>query len=97
MLEHERSLLHRLTGQLLAEFKKSGRFAEVLAVRSYDRRRRALVAAPAQVPDENVVTVVTDAFRAADSLDAPMRPASDMAEMDRERDAAPVTSVHFCR
>jgi hypothetical protein len=72
------TVLHRLTGQLLAEFRKSGRFAEVVGVRSYERRRTA--AAP--------VADWTDAFRTADSLDAPMRPAADMAVMDRDREAA---------
>lgn len=72
------TVLHRLTGQLLAEFKKSGRFAEVVAVRSYERRRTAT--AP--------VAEATDAFRTADSLEAPMRPAADMAAMDRAREAA---------
>jgi hypothetical protein len=72
------TVLHRLTAQLLAEFKKGGRFAEVVVVRAYDRRTTTL--AP--------VVEVDDAFRTADSLDAPMRPAADMAAMDRDRDAA---------
>lgn len=77
------TILHRLTGQLLAEFKKSGRFAEVVAVRSYERRRTAAVP----------VLETTDAFRTADSLDAPMRPAADMAAMDRAREAAAIDST----
>jgi len=72
------TVLHRLTAQLLAEFRKSGRFAEVEAVRSYERRR---------TPTASVVEEA-DAFRTPDSLDAPMRPAADMVEMDRERQAA---------
>lgn len=72
------TVLHRLTAQLLAEFRKNGRFAEVLIVHSYDRRRPT----PATVAEANAT------FRAADSLDAAMRPAADMAAMDRDRDAA---------
>jgi hypothetical protein len=71
------TVLHRLTAQLLEEFKKGGRFAEVVVVRSYERR--PMLSAP---------VVVDDAFRAADRLDAPMRPAADMAAMDRDREAA---------
>jgi hypothetical protein len=72
------TVLYRLTGQLLAEFRKSGRFAEVMAVHSYERRRTPTM----PVADGG------DAFRSADSLDAPMRPAADMAAMDRDRVAA---------
>jgi hypothetical protein len=72
------SVLRRLTGQLLAEFRKSRRFAQVVTVRSYERPR----------PTTAAVAEVTDAFRSADRLDAPMRPATDMAAMDHDRDAA---------
>jgi hypothetical protein len=72
------TVLHRLTAQLLAEFRKGGRFAEVAVVRSYERRRTATLA----IPEES------ETFRTADSLDAPMRPAADMAAMDRARETA---------
>jgi hypothetical protein len=72
------TVLHRLTEHLLAEFRKSGRFAEVVAVHAYERRRTSTM----PVADGG------DAFRSADSLDAPMRPAADMAAMDRDRAAA---------
>lgn len=73
------TVLHRLTAALLAGFRKSGRFAEVVAVHSYERRRTAT---------PSPVAGATDAFRTADSLDAPMRQAADMALMDRAREAA---------
>ena len=72
------AVLHRLTGQLLAEFTKSGRFADVVAVRSYERPPTTTAS----------VAPAPDTFRTADSLDAPMRPAADMVAMDIDREAA---------
>lgn len=72
------TFLHRLTGAIVSEFKKVGRFSDVTVVRSYERR----VPAPVSHFD------AAGDFRTADSLDAPMRAAADMAVMDRERDRA---------
>jgi hypothetical protein len=80
------SVLHRLTAQLVAEFRKGGRFAEVAVVRSYERPRTV---APAGFDSPDTF----DDFRTADALDAPMRPASDMTAMDRDREASANDSI----
>ena len=71
------TLLHRLTRELVAQFTRSGRFAEVSVVNAYEPHPRAASVSAAED------------FRAADPLDAPMRPATDLPLMDAARaDAA---------
>jgi hypothetical protein len=70
--------LHQLTEKLAAEFRKGGRFRAVAVVEDYEPA--AAVAAR--------LDAGSDTFRTADSLDAPMRPAADIARMDRARDDA---------
>ena len=70
------TLLHRLTDALVAQFTRSGRFAEVSVVNAYEPHPRTAVDRGAED------------FRVADPLDAPMRPASDLAVMDAARAAA---------
>jgi hypothetical protein len=70
-------VLHALTDHLVSEFRKGGHFSEVEVIRGYEPRRPTTVAGE-----------LSEDFRSPDSLDAPLRPASDLAVMDRARLAA---------
>lgn len=71
-------VLDKVTDQLAAEFRRGGHFANVAVVEDFVQRPPA--ATPVGEPLET--------FRDADSLDAPLRTAADLAEFDRQRAAA---------
>jgi hypothetical protein len=73
------AFLEQITNQLTQDFKKGGHFEDVVVVEDYVR--------PEAVGVDTIETL-SQSFREADPLDAPLRPAADMARFDRERDAA---------
>ena len=73
------AFLAQITTQLAEQFRNGGHFEHVAVVEGYDK--------PDAV-DIETVTATSQSFRDADPLDAPLRPASDMAIFDRQREAA---------
>jgi len=73
------AFLEQVTNQLAEQFTRGGHFDDVAVVEGYDR--------PEAVEIETVIAT-SQSFRDADPLDAPLRPAADMAVFDRQREAA---------
>jgi hypothetical protein len=68
------AVLHDLTEHLVEGFRAGGHFSEVGIVRAYEPHQARPAAGE-----------TTEDFRGSDSLDAPIRPAADMAVMDLAR------------
>jgi hypothetical protein len=79
------AFLAQITNRLATDFRNGGRFEDVSVVEGYER--------PDAVAIETV-DAVSQTFRDADPLDAPLRSAAEMTRFDRERDAAEREPAH---